>query len=215
MEYIMNTKLTQEEIKYIDNYLKFLKVDYIDVRVELVDHLASEFENKSEYVLLEDFLRPKKNFVKSFEKKLHKQKHWAYQRSLFKGILRYFISPKYMVISVGLLMLLNALTFSFSSKIVNHIFIVTLILPQLVHLYMFKKPKDMHRNIQSARYIMSIMSFPTLFFYAAMGNFDEYIQKPIFFIGFWFLAMVSNLAGLEAVAKCKKQVLQHYKQLVD
>ena len=41
-------KLTREEIKYIDNYLIKSKVKYWDVRVELLDHIASAVEEKIE-----------------------------------------------------------------------------------------------------------------------------------------------------------------------
>ncbi len=41
-------KLTKEEIKFIDNYLIKSKVKYWDVRIELLDHIASSVEEKIE-----------------------------------------------------------------------------------------------------------------------------------------------------------------------
>ena len=176
--------LSTAQIKYIDNYLKFLTVEFIDVRVELVDHLASEFEHSGENVRLDDFLRTKKNFVKSFEKKTHKKKHWQYQKSLFKAISRYFISPKHLFFSVWIFLTIYTLIFNLPNNIVVWVFFATLFIPQLLHLFIYKKPKDMHRNIQSARYITSIMAFPSLFFYAAIINADAITQNLNFFMGF-------------------------------
>lgn len=39
-------KLTQEQIQFIDNYLKNSGVEYIDVRIEMLDHVASAVEIK-------------------------------------------------------------------------------------------------------------------------------------------------------------------------
>lgn len=39
-------KLDQEELEFIDNYLKNSGVEYIDVRLEMLDHVASAVETK-------------------------------------------------------------------------------------------------------------------------------------------------------------------------
>ena len=40
--------LDQPQIKYIDNYLKYHKVDYWDIRIELLDHIVSKVETLME-----------------------------------------------------------------------------------------------------------------------------------------------------------------------
>ena len=62
-------KLTKEDIKIIDNYLKEKNIKYLDIRAELLDHLATEFEEKSNYSLIEDYLLSKADFIKAFAKK--------------------------------------------------------------------------------------------------------------------------------------------------
>ncbi|MFS4492784.1 hypothetical protein [Maribacter sp. 2308TA10-17] len=207
-------KLSNEQIQYIDNYLQFLNVKHLDVRVELIDHLASEFETTSEFVLLEDFIRTKKTFVKQFQKDLHTKKHWAYQKRLFKRIFRYFTKPKYIIISLCIVVLIYMTILNSSGKITEYLFIASVLIPQVLHLYIYNKPKDMHKKIQSAQYILSIMSFPSLFLYASFPVLELIPQNPIYFASFWFLALISNFAGLEEVILCKRQVLQQFKQLV-
>jgi hypothetical protein len=41
-------KLTLENIAFIDNYLKNSGVTYLDIRMEMTDHIASEIENRIE-----------------------------------------------------------------------------------------------------------------------------------------------------------------------
>ena len=206
--------LTPQQIKYIDSYLQFLNVKFIDVRVELIDHLASEFENNSQFVLLEDFLRTKKAFVRTFEKNLHSKKHWGYQKRLFKRILNFFVSPNGILISLMLGFLIYTLTTHLSDRVVSYLFLSSVLIPQFVHLYIYKKPKEMHQQIQSARYMLSIMSFPSIFLYSAFPLFENMPEKSLYFMGFWFVAIISNLAGLQEVIICKREVLKQYVQMV-
>ena len=39
-------KLTRDQIHFIDTYLKNSEIEFIDVRMEMVDHVASEVEAK-------------------------------------------------------------------------------------------------------------------------------------------------------------------------
>ena len=61
-------KLTKENIQFIDSYLKKKGVKYLDVRVELIDHLSTAFEENSNYGLLIDFLNTKEVFISEFQK---------------------------------------------------------------------------------------------------------------------------------------------------
>ena len=45
-------KLTREDIQFINHFLINRGIKYIDVRVELIDHLSSDFEENSNYWLL-------------------------------------------------------------------------------------------------------------------------------------------------------------------
>lgn len=207
-------RISNEQIQYIDKYLQFLNVKFIDVRVELIDHLASEFENNSENLLLEDFLRTKKTFVEAFQRNLHSKKHWAYQKRLSKRILGYFTKPKYLILSQIIALFMYWAVLNLTPKIQGILFIATISIPHLLHLYIYKKPKDMHQKIQSAKYMMSIMSFPSLFLYASLSIFPQVPEKSMYFACFWFIGIICNLAGLEEVLWCKKQVLRQYKQLV-
>lgn len=91
-------KITQEQIKFIDNYLQKSDVIFVDIRAELTDHIASAVEEKMEvenvdfYDAFKDFMvRNKKQLLRkrnsflpplfSFSKTLYK---WY---NLFIGIL--------------------------------------------------------------------------------------------------------------------------------
>ena len=55
-------KLTTENIKFIDNYLKNSEVIYYDIRMEMLDHVATAVEQKMEAENL-DFYDAFKNYM--------------------------------------------------------------------------------------------------------------------------------------------------------
>jgi hypothetical protein len=55
-------KLTEENIKFIDNYLKNSEVEYFDIRMEMLDHISSAVEEKMQLENL-DFYDAFKNYM--------------------------------------------------------------------------------------------------------------------------------------------------------
>lgn len=58
-------KLTEEQIKFIDNYLKNSGVEYIDIRYEMTDHVATAMEDKAG-----DFYEEFKSYMSLHKKEL-------------------------------------------------------------------------------------------------------------------------------------------------
>ncbi len=205
-------KLKENQITYIDRYLQFLGVKFLDVRIELIDHLASQFENDSEYVLLEDFLRTKKGFVRAYQKNLDKKRHWSYQKSLFKRIAKFFVSPKYLLITllIGGIVYLSE---HYLGRNYRNIFcLTTLIIPQILHYYLYSKPKGMNKKIQSAKYIISIMSIPSMFLYVAWTAIES--ENTILFMLYWFLGIIFNISGIVEVIACRNKIVKTYTNLI-
>jgi len=84
-------KLTKEDIQFIDTYLTNSKIHYEDVRVELIDHVASEIENLIEegddrgfYYIFKDYMVENKGW-------LEKQGR-PYQWKVLKSVLKIFLT---------------------------------------------------------------------------------------------------------------------------
>lgn len=67
--------LTQENIKFIDNYLQKSEVFFVDVRAELTDHIASAVEEKMEVENI-DFYDAFKDFMVHNKKEILKPKNY-------------------------------------------------------------------------------------------------------------------------------------------
>ena len=65
-------KLTKENIQFIDNYLLKSEVFYADIRMEMIDHVASAAEVKMESDNL-DFYDAFKNFMVVSKKEILKE----------------------------------------------------------------------------------------------------------------------------------------------
>ena len=75
-------KLTKEDIQSIDTYLKNSDIQYIDVRMEMVDHVATAVEtdmvenNITFYDAFKDYMVSHKKELLSGYEKLRKKKQW-------------------------------------------------------------------------------------------------------------------------------------------
>jgi len=87
-------KLTKENIKFIDNYLKNSQVEYFDIRMEMVDHISSAIEEKMQIENL-DFYETFKNYMLENKKELlirnEKFMKWSFSNIL--PFLKFCIKP--------------------------------------------------------------------------------------------------------------------------
>jgi len=210
----MSVKLTQKQIHFIDNHLQFIGVKFIDVRIELLDHLVFEFENKEADESLEDFLKTKKIFIRDFKKNLHNKRHWGYQKALLKRFLMFLYVPKYLIISFLFITIFSFLIPHFNTTPIKFLFLSTIIIPQILQFFIYYISKGLHKKIQSFQYIFSIMSGPSLFLFFFNPISEWLLENPFYFLMYWFLAFAFNAAGIIEVIKCKKKTLSIYRQII-
>lgn len=89
-------KLTKENIQFIDTYLENSDIRYVDVRMEMVDHVASEIETKFEAGNTRDFYNVFKDYMvinKSMLLANNKQFLKATDKKIFKALLKELKKP--------------------------------------------------------------------------------------------------------------------------
>lgn len=203
-------KLTKENIKLIDEFLIKNKVKFIDVRLELIDHLASDFENQLYQGSLERFLDTQKDFVEEFIKKRQKTIHWSYQRQLWRRFLMFFNKTDYLAYTLLIGVVLYFLIYGLSQKSNLILFGLTLLTPLFIAVfYQFKHSKPF-KKIQSAQSVFSIMALPSLFLYVFNPLADFLLANNYAFMVYWFLAFLFNVSGLIEVYKRKNEIIDKY-----
>lgn len=108
--------LTTEEIQFIDNYLTNSEVDYFDIKMELLDHIAAAVEEKMEIDQL-SFYDAFKAYMAVNKKELLKknEKTRGFQFSGFLPFLRFLISK----VGVAVLAVWSVCFYSFKSVFEN------------------------------------------------------------------------------------------------
>ncbi|WP_339622691.1 hypothetical protein [uncultured Winogradskyella sp.] len=207
-------KLNKENIRFIDNYLIKKGVKYLDVRVELLDHLSTEFEGNSNYVLLIDFLNSKEAFISEFQKKRYSKLHWCYQKQLWQEFFKGFYTVKGLLQTILVfLILLSGLQF-FEIKTVSGACLISAgIINFSAMLTHFRKRKAINK-LQSSVLVFGILSLPVLPLYL-YGQIDGFIESyTAVFVAFWMLVLLLNLAGATLVYNLKIKILEYYHTLI-
>jgi len=83
-------KLEKQEIQFINTYLQNSEIEFTDVRMEMVDHVASEVENKMKSEDL-DFYHAFKNYMMLYKKE-HQKANIEFKKVTDKRILKEIIS---------------------------------------------------------------------------------------------------------------------------
>lgn len=206
-------KLSQENIQFIDNYLIKLKVKFVDVRLELIDHLASGFEASNKEEQLVDYLKSKIDFIKDFEKKRQKTIHWSYQREMWRRLAMFFYKPNYLPFTIVFGFAVCWIQKLQPNKTVMLVLIVSL---SIIHFWAIIAGYSHHKTfkkLQMAQPLYSIMALPSLFLYT-MGAAKPWLENQYFFIAFWFLAILFNIAGGIELGNKKNKILEYSKTII-
>lgn len=206
-------KLSQENIQFIDNYLIKLKVKFVDVRLELIDHLASDFEASNKEEQLVDYLKSKIDFIKDFEKKRQKTIHWSYQREMWRRLAMFFYKPNYLPFTIVFGFLVYWIQKLQPNKTVTLVLIISL---SIIHFWALITGYSHHKafkKLQMAQPLYSIMALPSLFLYT-MGAAKPLLENQYFFIAFWFLAILFNIAGGIELRNKKNKILEYSKTII-
>ena len=110
---MMNSQLTKEQIDLLYKYVADREVEYFDVQVELVDHLASKIEDEVdqhpeksvEEVMKQTLKMFKKRDLKQVVKEKEKQVGRLYRRYWMEGFKDFFIGSKifFTIVLMGVL----------------------------------------------------------------------------------------------------------------
>lgn len=206
-------KLSKEQIQYIDDYLIRLGVKFTDVRLELIDHLASGFEQSKNDVKFEDYLKSKIIFIQDFEKKRQKTIHWTHQREMWRRLAMFFYKPKYIPFTIVLGLLVYWMQQLHPNKTSIIVLVVSLsiihfwaLITGFLHHKTFKK-------LQIAQSLYSVTTLPSLFLYS-LGAAETLLENQYFFIAFWFLAILFNIAGVIELRNKKNKILEYSKTII-
>ena len=141
-------KLTAENIKFIDNYLKNSEVIYYDIRMEMLDHVATAVEQKMEVENL-DFYDAFKSYMVVNKKEILKgNKFWSiYSKDTILNFLKFLIHPIMILISVSFyffyknVAVSNYFSESFTIRNLFFVFMIIVAFLQLIYFHLILKQR--------------------------------------------------------------------------
>lgn len=98
-------QLTKKEIAFIDKYLRNSGIEFLDVRIEMTDHVASVIEQELELNRDISFYDAFKSYMIKNKKHLlrNANKHkWAVDRKVLKGIKKELFGAPALLVGIGL-----------------------------------------------------------------------------------------------------------------
>ena len=207
-------KLAQKEIQFIDDFLEGQKIKYLDVRSELIDHLATEFEEQSQYVLIEDYLNSKISFIKDFARRHQKTIHWSYQKQLWIKFSEFFYKPKYVLFTLGIIVLGYILLQNISIKNFSFVCFFILAILILYPIYYQIKYSKAVKKVQSMQSLFSVTALPSVFLYL-FNIVNEYlIENYVFVLLYLGFSILLGVSAIIIIEKDRSKILEKYYQLV-
>lgn len=210
----MKEKLNKKDIKTIDYFLIKHDVKYIDARVELIDHLASEFEERSHYSLLEGFLLSKRKFIKDYCDKRQKTIHWSFQKQVLLGFLKFFYKPKDILLTITLIISIYISMLIFDNETSYSLCIGFLIVPNILAIF-YNILHKAYNKTQAANSLFSIMAVPSLFLYLMPLIKSFLLENYYALFAYWLISLIFTMTGLIEFYKRRKEIVNTYNALLN
>lgn len=141
-------KLTAENIKFIDNYLKNSEVIYYDIRMEMLDHVATAVEQKMQAENL-DFYDAFKSYMVMNKKEILKgNKLWSgYSKETILNFLKFLMHPIMILFGASFYFIYenieikNYFSESFTIRNLFFVFMIILAFFQLIYFHLILKQR--------------------------------------------------------------------------
>jgi hypothetical protein len=198
-------KLNQNQIQFIDGYLQRNDVIYVDIRAEMIDHIATGVEEKMKVEDI-DFHDAFVSYVNSNRKEIFSmnKKTWQSTLSELKNYFRFFLKPKNLFAVVLIIMLFftfrKTMVYTFLKEDLSFYFLlIFLSYSMLSMIYFFGIKKKRYYFIERSNIVLSILYWINLFLFKPFDK-QEYISDVLTIV-FMCLFVVYVLYAINQINK--------------
>lgn len=196
-------KLTKENIQFIDTYLKNSEVFYMDIRLEMTDHIASAVEEKMEAENLDFYDVFKKYMIgnKAIILKNNKQRN-SFSWTEIKNYLLFVIKPTTLLFAVLLFLLhqyvdINSY-FSKEFTLNNLLFslVISICLFQIVYYFIYLKKR--FYSLEKSGKVLFILYYLQIFFIPISSDGNNILSLFFFYLIFaYFLYFFKEIRSFQ------------------
>jgi len=178
-------RLTKENITFINSYLLKAEVEYIDIRMEMVDHVASEIETamiknqSSFYSTFKAYMLAHKRELLKTNKKFKR----AAEKKVWKALGKEITKPSVVVFGVIFYFFMTQLKISFNIDKLLYFFPIFLLFGSALCYAMLVRFKKLRfSGIERTGAVFCLLSQIPLFMYINWPDFTSFMQKGDVFI---------------------------------
>ncbi|MBM6500858.1 MAG: hypothetical protein O9282_02030 [Flavobacterium sp.] len=198
-------KLNKNQIQFIDGFLQRNDVIYVDIRAEMIDHIATGVEEKMKVEDIE-FHDAFVSYVNSNRKEIFSmnKKTWQSTLSELKNYFRFFLKPKSLFAVVLIIMLFftfrKTMVYTFLKEDLSFYFLlIFLSYSMLSMIYFFGIKKKRYYFIERSNIVLSILYWINLFLFKPFDK-QEYISDVLTIV-FMCLFVVYVLYAINQINK--------------
>jgi len=218
-------ELTKEQIKKIDLFLEGIGIEYIDIRFEMVDHIASEIENTVEDTnaffkyngfqtpFIKYMLSRKKEYFDSYKKQKRKAFWFNIKRTLI-AVFKESIKPINFIVILLFLFAINLLE-KFSLKYTSEVIFISFFLSFFYFTIKFNQFKKKFGDVKIIHAYSSIFMFNYIISFHFPGItpiFSEDSYSP-FLLYKCALALIVNVLVFKCYLNEKSNIEKRLKNL--
>jgi len=203
-------RLTFQDIKQIDKWLKNHGVKYIDIRYELIDHLVTEYQQIENYPDLESFLQNRLAWCKKIEKKKRSAINLGITTSIFKKLLDLFTNIKSLTILV-----LIGIFFYYLNQFISHsalrnalfsIYISAVVYQLYLMIFTGFGPR-LKKEAISVVYLINSFSLSQLPLYFIGIIPEKVMLNPTFYISYLGIGILLSFSSILVFHQKRKKII--------
>lgn len=214
-------EITDKQIGFLNNFL-FKRYPNIsdETRIELVDHLISDFEATTTNGNLSQYLSNEMEFIKNFISAKVKLLNANYNRDVWQEYLSFYSDIKKLPITLFIFFVIYFLTETLNNKFVWLSFFLSVF--GIYGYSLIAQTKNIPKVIRKLPEVQLLgkgitMGIPYLM--CMVIFIDEIrvvlLESSVLFSFYWFFALLLSIAAIIVLHKRKKNITKKYQYLLD
>ena len=206
-------EITEKQLAFLDRFLKKHNFGSEDDKIELKDHIISDFEMNGNGNLSQ-YLSEELSFIKKFIGNKLRVIHKSYRRKTIDEALSFFTSIKKLPITIVTFLIVYLLVTYVNETVTQTLFFVSIISLFIYSEFFLKIKKKDKEKLDAIKYLGQEMWLPYLMVMLPLGFLEDFFVNNYFFSLYWFVAIAYSVAAIIVMKKEKKIIYEKYKHLL-
>ena len=211
-------EITEKQLVFLEDYLKRKYPSITDeTRIELIDHLISDFEATTENGNLSQYLSNELGFIRKFVFDSANNHHKKYGKETWKQFFSFFTETKLLPFTLIVFVLFYFLAENLSDKWLWGSFTIIQSIIFLISIFFGMINKKKLRKLDEVKYLGADIWLPYIMIQLPSGfGFDTFIMSNSFlFTIYASFTLIYALAAYVVIREKRKIILKKYKHLLN